>query len=58
MRHREGAKKQTINTYNVLLLCFIGLGSMTYGYTASIIGTTLGAYCLTDTTPSARLNDS
>ncbi|KAL6241017.1 hypothetical protein RBB50_012112 [Rhinocladiella similis] len=42
MRHREGAKKQTINTYNVLLLCFIGLGSMTYGYTASIIGTTLG----------------
>lgn len=42
MPHREGVKKQKINAYNVLLLCFIGLGSMTYGYTASIIGTTLG----------------
>ncbi|KIW14757.1 hypothetical protein PV08_07542 [Exophiala spinifera] len=42
MGHHEGVKKQKINAYNVLLLCFIGLGSMTYGYTASIIGTTLG----------------
>ncbi|KAK6367386.1 hypothetical protein LTS17_010312 [Exophiala oligosperma] len=39
---QKAVKKQRINTYNVLLLCFIGLGSMTYGYTASIIGTTLG----------------
>ncbi|KIX01162.1 uncharacterized protein Z518_08887 [Rhinocladiella mackenziei CBS 650.93] len=42
MLHREGLKKQKINAYNVMLLCFIGFGSMTYGYTASIIGTTLG----------------
>ncbi|OAP58544.1 hypothetical protein AYL99_07634 [Fonsecaea erecta] len=42
MPHLEGVKKQKINAYNVLLLCFIGLGSLTYGYTASIIGTTLG----------------
>jgi hypothetical protein len=42
MPHREGVKRQRINAHNVLILCFIGLGSMTYGYTASIIGTTLG----------------
>ena len=35
-------RRQKINAYNVFILCFIGLGSMTYGYTASIIGTTLG----------------
>ena len=34
--------KQGLNPYNVLVLCFLGLGSITYGYTASIIGTTLG----------------
>lgn len=38
------ALKQGLNPYNVLVLCFLGLGSMTYGYTASIIGTTLGEY--------------
>ncbi|KAK5051348.1 hypothetical protein LTR84_003000 [Exophiala bonariae] len=42
MVRSEGNKAQKINAYNVFLLCFIGLGSMTYGYTASIIGTTLG----------------
>ncbi|KAF2491009.1 MFS transporter [Lophium mytilinum] len=35
-------RKQRINAFQVLILCFVGLGSMTYGYTASIIGTTLG----------------
>jgi MFS family permease len=40
--HREGIKRNKINPYNILILCFLGLGSMTYGYTASIIGTTLG----------------
>ncbi|KAF2117727.1 MFS transporter [Lophiotrema nucula] len=38
----HGVRRQRINTFNVLILCFVGLGSMTYGYTASIIGTTLG----------------
>ena len=38
----HGVRSQRINTFNVLILCFVGLGSMTYGYTASIIGTTLG----------------
>ncbi|KAF2467020.1 MFS transporter [Lindgomyces ingoldianus] len=38
----RGARSQRINTFNVLILCFVGLGSMSYGYTASIIGTTLG----------------
>jgi MFS family permease len=38
---REG-RRQKITPYNVFILMFIGLGSMTYGYTASIIGTTLG----------------
>ncbi|KAF2642444.1 MFS transporter [Massarina eburnea CBS 473.64] len=34
--------RQRINAYNVFILLFVGLGSVTYGYTASIIGTTLG----------------
>lgn len=34
--------KQKINLYNVLVLFVLGFGSLTYGYTASIIGTTLG----------------
>ncbi|KAF2742385.1 MFS transporter [Sporormia fimetaria CBS 119925] len=35
-------KAPRINAFNVLILIFVGLGSMSYGYTASIIGTTLG----------------
>lgn len=42
-REEEGVlKSQGINAYNILVLCCLGLGSLTYGYTASIIGTTLG----------------
>ena len=37
-----GKRKGRVNTFNVLILLFVGLGSMSYGYTASIIGTTLG----------------
>lgn len=40
--HSASQLKQGLNPYNVLVLCFLGLGSVTYGYTASIIGTTLG----------------
>jgi hypothetical protein len=40
--HIEAVKRQKINAANVFLLCFVGFGSMTFGYTASIIGTTLG----------------
>jgi len=39
----EGRKK--LNAYNVWMLVFVSLGSVTYGYTASIIGTTLGELC-------------
>jgi MFS family permease len=35
--HRTG-----INTYNILVLIFLCLGSITYGYCASVIGSTLG----------------
>lgn len=42
-RDEEGLlKKQKLNGYTVLILVTLGLGSLTYGYTASIIGTTLG----------------
>lgn len=37
-----GVRSQRINSFNVFILLFVGLGSMSYGYTASIIGTTLG----------------
>ena len=39
-------RRQRINAFNVFILLFVGLGSMTYGYTASIIGTTLGKFPL------------
>lgn len=42
MASHKGTKKQKLTLYNVFILMFIGLGSLTYGYTASIIGTTLG----------------
>jgi hypothetical protein len=34
--------KRGLTAYNVFILVFVGLGSMSYGYAASIIGTTLG----------------
>ena len=37
-------KRQTLNGYTALIILTLGLGSLTYGYTASIIGTTLGKY--------------
>jgi hypothetical protein len=37
-----GRKRQRINAYNVLILFFVGLGSMSYGYAAAVIGITLG----------------
>lgn len=40
---REG-RRQKITPYNIFILIFVGLGSLTYGYTASIIGTTLGMF--------------
>lgn len=42
MAPQIGGRK--ITPYNVFILMFVGLGSMTYGYTASIIGTTLGIW--------------
>jgi hypothetical protein len=42
--HGASTVRQKINTFNILCLLFVGLGSMTYGYTASIIGTTLGMH--------------
>ncbi|KAF2013703.1 MFS transporter [Aaosphaeria arxii CBS 175.79] len=54
---RSAHKRQRINAFNVFILIFVGLGSMTYGYTASIIGTTLGqpsfiTYFALDTRPN------
>ncbi|KAK4494564.1 hypothetical protein PRZ48_013920 [Zasmidium cellare] len=37
----EGSGRK-LNAYNVWMLLFVSIGSMTYGYTASIIGSTLG----------------
>jgi MFS family permease len=58
MSPTAAVKRQRINAYNVAILCFVGLGSMTYGYTASIIVTTLGqpsfiSYFGLDTRPNA-----
>lgn len=36
------AGRKKLNAYNVWMLVFVSLGSVSYGYTASIIGTTLG----------------
>jgi hypothetical protein len=41
MAHKDGRKRK-LTPYNIFILMFVALGSMTYGYTASIIGTTLG----------------
>jgi hypothetical protein len=41
---REGERKQEINAYNVLILFLLAPASITYGYTASIIATTLGIF--------------
>jgi hypothetical protein len=34
-------ERKKINAFNILILFFVGLGSMSYGYTASVIGQTL-----------------
>lgn len=34
--------RQKINGFTLLILATLGFGSITYGYSASIIGTTLG----------------
>ena len=39
---QEGERKQKLNAYNVLILCMLAPASITYGYSASIIATTLG----------------
>lgn len=52
--HPASQLKQGFNAYNVLVLCVLGLGSITYGYTASIIGTTLGASTFEQTDRSSN----
>lgn len=47
----EGSGRR-INAYNVWMLLFVSIGSMVYGYTASIIGSTLGASNFTSFTAS------
>lgn len=39
--HDTPIKRQKINAFNIFILIFVGLGSMSYGYTASVIGQTL-----------------
>jgi hypothetical protein len=36
--------RQKLNGYVLYVLCMLGLGSISYGYNASIIGTTLGLW--------------
>jgi hypothetical protein len=43
---RADGKRQRINAYNVFILLFVGLGSLSYGYSAAVIGITLGIYSL------------
>lgn len=50
--------KQGLNPYNILVLCFLGLGSITYGYTASIIGTTLGTLEMSSVTRSNEIRST
>lgn len=54
VRVRSG-KRQKITAYNVLILVFVGFGSMTYGYTASIIATTLGTVVMVKKFEEIRL---
>lgn len=35
-------RKQKLNAYNILILILLAPSSITYGYTAAIIATTLG----------------
>lgn len=35
-------RRQKLNAHTCAVLAVLGFGSLTYGYTASIIGTTLG----------------
>lgn len=37
-------RRQKLNVHTCAVLVVLGFGSLTYGYTASIIGTTLGGY--------------
>lgn len=41
-KNHESKPKQKLNAYNVLILLALAPGSICYGYTASIIATTLG----------------
>ncbi|KAK4569539.1 hypothetical protein LTR86_003302 [Recurvomyces mirabilis] len=48
--------RQKLNAYTFFVLCMLGIGSISYGYSASIIGTTLGqpsfiTYMKLDTRP-------
>jgi hypothetical protein len=52
-RDEEGLlKRQKLNGFTLLILTVLGLGSLTYGYTASIIGTTLGMKYSSSTYPT------
>lgn len=42
IEHAGIPRRAAFNAYNVLVLIFLCLGSMTYGYSASVIGSTLG----------------
>ena len=52
---RRSNRDQKFNVYNIFLLCFMGLGSMTYGYTASVIGTTSGKFQVNNRIACLRL---
>jgi len=41
-RTESGVPQARLNAYNFLMIAFVSIGSLSYGYAASIIGTTLG----------------
>ncbi len=51
-QHTEHVKKRQFQLYNVFVNVFMGFGSIAMGYSASIIGTTLGIFpCSTSNMP-------
>jgi hypothetical protein len=42
--HNTPMKMQKVNAFNIFILIFVGLGSLSYGYTASVIGQTLVSF--------------
>jgi hypothetical protein len=49
-----GHSKKRLNAYNALMILFVSIGSLCYGYTANVISATLGKRRSTKDTIFAR----